>query len=131
MALGLNLLFRLGRQTLVAPLEDTGWLPDSYYSSQALQALEENDFCACLRYVKLTGAPATEAARLVSQLLILRCRLLQEQHRRRCQAVAALAAAEPDPERAGRYDAVLAEENRALGMLRRYEEDTRAWLQVA
>lgn len=129
MALGLNLLFRLGRNLLAAPLEDSGWLPDTYYSSQALAALEEDDFTEALRYLKLSRNE-TPAARLVIQLLILRCRLLAERHRLRRQAVAAAAAGEGDPGRAGRYDDILVQENRALILLQGYEAEACARLEA-
>ena len=129
MALGLNLLFRLGRRLVAAPLEDSGWLPDTYYTSQALAALEEDDFTEALRYLKLSQNE-TPVARLVSQLLILRCRLLAERHRRQRQAVAAAAAGEDDPGRAGRYDEILVQENRALMLLQGYEAEARSGLEA-
>jgi len=129
MPIGLNLLFRLGRRLLAAPLEDTGWLPDTYYSSQALAALEEDDFTAALRYLKLSHNYAP-AARLVSQLLILRCRLLTQQHRGQRQAMAAATAGESNPGRVRRYEEILAQEDRALTLLQGYAAEAGAWLEA-
>lgn len=125
--LGVNLLFRLGRWLLAAPLADAGLLPESYYRSQALAALEADDFPESLRYLKLANHPDRESIRMIGQLIILRCRLLREQHQRRGQAVAQLlrqgTLSPPD-----RYQELLAEEQKAVALLGRYEQEARAYL---
>ena len=88
MPLGVNFLFRMGRKFLAEPLEDTGLLPGKYYRSQALAALEENDFPECLRYLKMAQAHRKAQARMVAQLLILRCRMLLQGHNDRLRVLA-------------------------------------------
>ena len=120
MALGVNLLFRVGRKLLAEPLEDSGLLPGKYYRSQALGALEENDFPECLRYLKMAETHRKAQARMVGQLLILRCRMLREDHQHRVQSLAERLRLEPDPETVRRYEQILTEEHKALQLLGRY-----------
>ena len=120
MALGVNLLFRVGRKLLAEPLEDSGLLPGKYYRSQALGALEENDFPECLRYLKMAETHRKAQARMVAQLLILRCRMLQEDHQRRVQNLEKMLRLELDPEKIGLYQQILTEEHKALQLLGRY-----------
>ena len=87
MALGVNFLFRVGRKLLAEPLEDSGLLPGKYYRSQALEALEENDFPECLRYLKMAETHRKAQARMVAQLLIFRCRMLREDHELRLRGL--------------------------------------------
>lgn len=115
MALGLNLLFRLGRRFLAAPAEETGLLPRRYYASQALAALAADDFPACLRYLTLQGPDADP---VFVQLLILRCRLLRERHRQQRQAVQELAAQEAVAPL--RYQEILTATDQAITLLDRY-----------
>lgn len=122
MALGLNFLFRLGRQLLAGPVEESGLLPARYYASQALAALEEDNFSECLRYLRLQGE-AVEP--LVLQLLILRCRLLRERHLQEQQASAFLAATAA-PEARAKYRQVQEAAAQALALLEGYlQEATR------
>lgn len=123
MALGINLLFRVGRKLLAEPLEDTGLLPDRYYRSQALGALEENDFPACLRYLKMAETHRKPQARMVAQLLILRCRLLQQEHQARLGALEQRLAHPVEPEKRGRYEDIAAAERHALSLLARYIQE--------
>jgi DNA-binding SARP family transcriptional activator len=120
MAFGINLLFRVGRKLLAEPLEDSGLLPGKYYRSQALGALEENDFPECLRYLKMAEAHRKAQARMVGQLLILRCRMLREDHQHRVQSLEERLRLEPDPETVRRYEQILTEEHKALQLLGRY-----------
>ncbi|MBW1917146.1 MAG: hypothetical protein JRI57_03875 [Deltaproteobacteria bacterium] len=126
--LGLNLLFRLGRWLLVEPVEESGLMPEGYYRSRALAALEEDDFPESLRYLKLAGPPDREAVRLLGQLIILRLRLLKEQHQRRCQAVEELQQQTPPAAYSGRYQELLDQEYQALDLLGRYEQEAMAYL---
>ncbi|MGQ9921717.1 MAG: hypothetical protein ACUVRZ_10375 [Desulfobacca sp.] len=120
MPVGLNLLFRLGRRLLAAPLEDSGLLPGKYYRSQALAALEEQDFAACLRYLRLAAPHRQAKTRMIAQVLILRCRLLQEKHRQQRQAIQELCRRESDGAKKARYVEVLREEEKAIQFLDRY-----------
>ena len=120
MAFGVNFLFRVGRKVLAEPLEDSGLLPGKYYRSQALQALEENDFPACLRYLKMAQVHRKAQARLVAQILILRCRMLQEEHSSRVSSLREVLRLESDPEMVRRYRQILAEEHKALHLLGSY-----------
>jgi hypothetical protein len=120
MALGVNMLFRLGRKVLAAPLEDTGLLPGKYYRSQALAALQENDFPECLRYLKMAKTHRKTQARMVAQLLILRCRMLLEDHKGRVQGLTDRLRLETDADKRGRYEEILTEERKAVHLLERY-----------
>jgi hypothetical protein len=120
MPLGVNLLFRVGRKLLAEPLEDTGLLPGKYYRSQALGALEENDFPECLRYLQMAETHRKAQARMVAQLLILRCRLLQEDHKRRVQSLEERLQQGNEPEKVHRYEQILIEERKAQQLLERY-----------
>ncbi|MBM4287312.1 MAG: hypothetical protein FJ135_04030 [Deltaproteobacteria bacterium] len=120
MAFGVNLLFRMGRKLLAEPLEETGLLPGKYYRSQALEALQDNDFPECLRYLKMAQAHRKAQARLTGQLLILRCRMLQEHHQRRIQTLEEMQRLESNPEARQRYQQIQAEEHRALRLLAQY-----------
>jgi hypothetical protein len=120
MPIGVNLLFRVGRKLLAEPLEDSGLLPGKYYRSQALEALEENDFPECLRYLKMAETHRKAQARMVAQLLILRCRMLQEDHAGRVQSLEARLKLEMEPEKLQRYQQILTEEHKALQILGRY-----------
>ena len=126
--LGLNLLFRLGRWLLAEPLEDSGLMPKGYYRSQALAALEEDDFPESLRYLKLAGPSERDAVRLLGQLIILRLRLLKEQHQQRCQAVAELLQQGKLSSSSDCTQELLAEEQKAVALLGRYEQEALKYL---
>lgn len=117
---GLNFLFRLSRKVLAEPLEDTGLLPGKYYRSQALQSLEDNDFPACLRYLGMAYPHRKAQARMVAQLLVLRCRMLCSEHERRLAGLEARWRLEGDPGRAERYERIIGAERQALQLLGRY-----------
>jgi hypothetical protein len=121
--IGLNLLFRLGRKFLAAPLEDSGLMPASYYRSQALSALESDDFAESLRYLKLADGDDPRQLCLVIQLLVLRLRLLQEQHQYQCRAIQELLQKETQPDRTSRYQEVLSQEEVAVRLLSRHEQE--------
>jgi hypothetical protein len=121
--LGLGLLVRLGRQVLAGPVADSGVLPAGYYRHLVLAALEEEDFPGALRHLKWAGDP------LLAQIIVLRLRLLSARHRRQLAAIEDLSASESRPERREHYKTLLAEEARALELLRDYE--TRALAHLA
>jgi hypothetical protein len=123
MPLGVNFLFRMGRKLLAEPLEETGLLPGKYYRSQALGALEENDFPACLRYLQMAETHRKAQARMVAQLLILRCRLLQADHKLRVQSLEDRLVQTLEPEKAGRYEQILREERKAQQLLEGYIQE--------
>lgn len=120
MPVGLNLLFRLGRHMLAAPLEDSGLLPGKYYRSQALAALEEQDFPACLRYLRVAKPHRKAKTRMIAQLLILRCRLLRENHLARLEQVEQLQRHEGDAVKRQRYAEILQTEQKAVHFLESY-----------
>ena len=101
------MLFRMGRKLLAEPLEDTGLLPGKYYRSQALAALEENDFPECLRYLKMAQAHRKAQARMVAQLLILRCRMLRQGHNDRLRVLADRLQLEKETEKLSRYQEII------------------------
>jgi hypothetical protein len=120
MPLGLNFLFRVGRKVLAEPLEDSGLLPGKYYRSQALAALTENDFLECLRYLKMAETHRKAQARMVAQLLILRCRMLRSDHNCRVQSLTDRLQRETAADKRRRYEEILTEERRAIQLLERY-----------
>lgn len=120
MPVGLNLLFRVGRKMLAEPLEDSGLLPGKYYRSQALAALEEQDFPECLRYLRLAEPHRKAKTRMIAQVLILRCRLLREDHQCRLDTIATLAQQEPDAAKRQRYEEISRAEEKAILLLDSY-----------
>jgi hypothetical protein len=120
MPVGLNFLFRVGRKVLAEPLEESGLLPGKYYRSQALAALTENDFPECLRYLRMAETHRKAQARMMAQLLILRCRMLREDHLSRIRSLTDRLHLATDTEKQRRYKAILIEEGRALELLERY-----------
>ncbi|MGO8762214.1 MAG: hypothetical protein ACLP2P_15260 [Desulfobaccales bacterium] len=122
--LGLGLLVRLGRQVLAGPVADAGVLPAGYYRHLVLAALEEEDFAGALRHLKWAGNP------LLAQIIVLRLRLLSARHRHRQAAVQDLLRSELTAARREQYESLLAEEARALELLRGYEAGALAHLAV-
>ena len=120
MPVGLNFLFRVGRKVLAAPLEDSGLLPGKYYRSQALDALTENDFPECLRYLKMAETHRKTQARMVAQLLILRCRMLLADHKGRIRDLTDRLRLTTDADKQRRYEEILTEERKAVQLLERY-----------
>ncbi len=125
MPVGLNLLFRVGRKMLAEPLEDSGLLPGKYYRSQALAALEEQDFPECLRYLRLAEPQRKAKTRMIAQVLILRCRLLREEHQSRLDTIATLAQQEPDAAKRQRYEEIARAEEKAILLLDSYIREAR------
>jgi hypothetical protein len=115
--LGVGLLVRLGRSLLAGPLADSGLLPAGYYRHLALGALEEEDFPRALTYLRWAQD------RVLTQVVILRLRLLTARHRKERRALLELLAKEPLPERQEKIVALLAQQDRALGLLGKYEEE--------
>jgi len=121
--LGLGLLVRLGRQVLAGPVADSGVLPAGYYRHLVLAALEEEDFPGALHHLKWAGDP------LLAQIIVLRLRLLSVRHRRQLEAIQDLLRSELTAARREQYGTLLAEEARALELLKEYE--TRALVHLA
>jgi hypothetical protein len=120
------MLFRVGRKILAEPLEDSGLLPGKYYRSQALAALEDNDFPECLRYLKMAQTHRKAQARMVAQLLILRCRMLLEDHNGRLRVLADRLRLETESDKLSRYQEIYAEEQKAVRLLERYIREAQA-----
>lgn len=115
--LGVGLLVRLGRSLLAGPVADSGLLPAGYYRHLALGALEEEDFPRALTYLRWAQD------RVLTQVLILRLRLLTARHRKERRALLELLAKEPPPETQEKIVALLSQEDRALALLGKYEEE--------
>jgi hypothetical protein len=113
--LGLGLLVRAGRSLLAGPVADAGWLPGSYYRHLVLEALEEDDFPGALNYLQWTEDP------LLAQLLILRVRLLAQEHQRQGESLQSLLANGLPAERREKCRALLEKQERALKLLGAYE----------
>ncbi len=120
MPLGVNFIFRVSRKLLAEPLEDSGLLPGKYYRSQALAALQENDFPECLRYLKMAQTHRKAQARMVAQLLILRCRMLLEDHKGRLRILSDRLQLQTETDKLSRYQELFAEEQKAVRLLERY-----------
>jgi len=113
--LGVNLLVRLTRQVLAGPVADSGVLPQGYYRHLVLAALEEGDFPGALRRLKWAGDP------LLTQIVILRLRLLAGEHRRQRAALHDLLKTPQPEETAAKCRGLLAQEERALELLGGHE----------
>ncbi|MEJ2070399.1 MAG: hypothetical protein P8X65_00285 [Syntrophobacterales bacterium] len=115
--IGLGVLVALGRRFLAVTLADTGMLPASYYRHLALAALEEEDFPQALAWLPFAQDP------LLTQLLVLRLRLLAAKHEEQRGAVQELLDLNPPEKLRDRGRALLEYENRALELLGRYEKN--------
>lgn len=113
--LGLGLLVRLGRKVLVGPLAEAGLMPASYYRHLALSAMEGEDFPRALNYLKWAADP------LLAQLLVLKLRLLAARHAQARRAAAALLPEAPNESCREKCRALVAAQDRALGLLSFYE----------
>jgi hypothetical protein len=120
--LGIGLLVRLGRTLVAGPVADAGLLPTGYYRHLALEALEAADFPRALDYLKWAQD------RLLTQMLILRLRLLADRHRRQRRALLDLLQTPLPPETAPKCRALLAQVDQALAILRDYETQALAEL---
>jgi len=112
---GIGIMVALGRRLVAATLADTGLLPAGYYRHLALAALEEEDFPGALRWLPFARDP------VLTQLLVLRLRLLAKQHEEQRGAVLALLDQNLPETLRERGQALLDQENRATELLRSYE----------
>lgn len=115
--IGLGVLVALGRRLLAATLADTGLLPAGYYRHLVLAALEEEDFAAALKWL-----PYTED-KLLTQLVVLRLRLLAARHEEQRLALEELLEKEPPPHLAHRVRDLLAQQEKALDLLTGYQQE--------
>jgi hypothetical protein len=113
--LGLGVLVALGRRLLAATLADTGMLPAGYYRHLALASLEEEDYPRALKWLGFAGDP------VLTQLTVLRLRLLAARHAEQRLAVEQLLDPAPPEHLRERCLALLAQEDRALELLGQYE----------
>jgi hypothetical protein len=120
--LGVGLLVRLGRSLLAGPVADSGLLPAGYYRHLALGALEEEDFSRALTYLRWAQD------RVLTQVLILRLRLLAAQHRQQRQALEDILQTPLPSETAAKCRALMAQVDQALAILRNYETQALAEL---
>jgi hypothetical protein len=114
---GIGILFALGRRLVGATLADTGLLPAGYYRHLALAALEEEDFPGALQWLPFAHDP------VLTQLLVLRLRLLSKKHEEQRQAVLELLDQKPPENLRQRCQALLDQEDRATELLKNYEEE--------
>jgi len=113
--IGIGVLVALGRRLLSATLADTGLLPAGYYRHLALAALEEEDFPRALEWLRFAQDP------ILTQLLVLRLRLLAAKHEEQRQAVEELLDLDPPETLKGRCQALLTQEDKAILLLNTYE----------
>ncbi len=114
---GIGVLVALGRRLAAATLADTGLLPANFYRHLSLAALEEEDFPRALKWLPFAQDP------VITQLLVLRLRLLTKQHDEQRRAVLALLDQNLPPNLRERGQALLDQENRASELLRSYEQE--------
>ncbi len=112
---GIGILVALGRRLVGATLADTGLLPAGYYRHLALTALEEEDFPAALQWLRFAHDP------VLTQLLVLRLRLLAKKHKEQREALLELLDQNPPENLRERCQALLSQESRALELLGHYE----------
>jgi hypothetical protein len=112
---GIGILVALGRRLVGATLADTGLLPAGYYRHLALAALEEEDFPGALQWLPFAQDP------VLTQLLVLRLRLLALKHEEQRGAVLELLDQDPPENLRARCQALLDQENRAAELLGQYE----------
>jgi hypothetical protein len=112
---GIGILVALGRRLVAVTLADTGLLPAGYYRHLALAALEEEDFPGALQWLPFTHDP------VLTQLLVLRLRLLAKKHEEQRQALLELLDQDPPENLRKRCQALLDQESRATELLRNYE----------
>ena len=113
---GIGVLVALGRRLVAATLADTGLLPASYYRHLDLAALGEEDFPQALTWLPFTQDP------LITQLVVLRLRLLAAKHEKHRQALQELLQQKLPENLKERGQALLAQENRAQELLGQYEK---------
>ena len=114
---GIGILFALGRRLVGATLADTGLLPAGYYRHLALAALEEEDFPGALQWLPFAQDP------VLTQLLVLRLRLLSKKHEEQRQAVLGLLDQKPPENLRQRCEDLLDQEDRAAELLKNYERE--------
>jgi|UniRef100_A0A7V6A187 hypothetical protein len=114
---GIGILFALGRRLVGATLADTGLLPAGYYRHLALAALEEEDFPGALQWLQYAHD------QVLTQLLVLRLRLLAVKHEEQRGAVLELLNQNPPENLRQRCQALLDQENRAAELLKNYEHE--------
>lgn len=112
---GIGILVALGRRLVAATLADTGLLPAGYYRHLALAALEEEDFLQALRWLPFAQDP------VLTQLLILRLRLLSRKHEEQRRGLMELLDQNPPENLRVCGQALLDQETRALELLGKYE----------
>ena len=113
---GIGILVALGRRVATAALADTGLLPAGFYRHLALAALEEEDFPRALQWLPFARDP------VLTQLLVLRLRLLAARHHEQRQAVVALLDQDLPPNLRSRGQDLLKQENQATALLQGYTE---------
>ncbi|MGQ9688666.1 MAG: hypothetical protein ACUVXF_07785 [Desulfobaccales bacterium] len=122
--IGLGVLVALGRRLLAATVADTGLLPAGYYRHLALAALEAEDFPGALHWLPFAEDP------VLTQLLVLRLRLLAAKHEEQRQAVLELLRQNPPENIRARCQTLLEAENQALELLEHYERQGLTILQA-
>lgn len=113
--LGIGVLVALGRRLLAATLADTGCLPASFYRHLALAALEAEDFPQALKWLGFARDP------VLTQLLVLRLRLLSARHEEQHRALIKLLNLDLPESLRERGEALLHQEEVAIKLLRSYE----------
>jgi hypothetical protein len=114
---GIGILVALGRRLVAATLADTGLLPAGYYRHLALAALEEEDFPGALQWLPFAHDS------ILTQLLVLRLRLLAKKHEEQRGAVLELLDQHPPENLRERCQALLDQEDRATELLKNYERE--------
>jgi len=114
---GLGVMVALGRRVATLALADTGLLPANFYRHLALASLEEEDFPGALKWLPFARDP------VLTQLMVLRLRLLAARHQEQRQAVLALLDQDLPHDLRSRGQALLEQEGRALELLQTYTQE--------
>jgi len=115
---------RLGRTVIGGALAEAGLLPSWLYRHLALAALEEEDYPGALNYLQ----HAEDS--ILTQILIVRLRLLSTRHQRHRQALLELLQQNPSEEKRQKLQDILAQEEKALQLLKSYEAKGMIMLQA-
>jgi hypothetical protein len=86
---GIGILLRIGKLLLGKSLENTGALPTRFYLHETLRSLDQDNIGDAVKLLKISKGALVDRSRwkLVRQLVLFRCRVLRERHRKRIRYI--------------------------------------------
>ncbi len=86
---GLGILIRIGKLLLGKSLAKTGALPTRFYLHETLRSLDHDNIGDAVKLLKISKGALVDRSRwkLVRQLVLFRCRVLREGHRKRIRYI--------------------------------------------